>query len=186
MKILVTGGAGYIGSHTCVALLQSGYEVVVLDSLVNAKPEALEAVRQITDRPFSFHQVDLLDAPAVERVFAAEQPDAVIHFAAQGGGESVRKPLEYYHNNLTGTLVLCDAMRRHGCFSLVFSSSATVYGAGSEPPFSEDAPLSAAPNPYGSTKLMIETILRDLHTADRAGALRCCATLIPSARTKAG
>jgi len=164
--ILVTGGAGYIGSHTCVELLCAGHEVVVMDNLVNSSEESLKRVCEITGRDLAFCRVDLLDEPAVEAVFAAHRFDAVIHFAGlKAVGESAEIPLRYYHNNLTGTLVLLDTMRRHGVTQLVFSSSATVYGDPEEVPIPESAPLRAT-NPYGRTKLMIEEILRDAAAAD--------------------
>ena len=166
MQILVTGGAGYIGSHTCVELLQAGYEVVILDNFSNSKPEVLARIEQISGKKPFFYQTDLLDQAGVARVFCEQKIDAVLHFAGlKAVGESVAKPLEYYHNNLTGTLHLCQAMRENGCYTMVFSSSATVYGMGNTPPFKEDAPLSTT-NPYGATKLMIEQILRDLAAAD--------------------
>ncbi|MFA6112090.1 MAG: UDP-glucose 4-epimerase GalE, partial [Candidatus Latescibacterota bacterium] len=162
MRILVTGGAGYIGSHTCVELLQAGHEVVVVDNLVNSKEESLIRVREIAGRALEFHQVDLLDRPALDRVFAARPIDAVIHFAGlKAVGESVQVPLRYYRNNLDSTLVLLETMRRHGCRQLVFSSSSTVYGDPAKVPVTEDSPLSAT-NPYGRTKLFIEDILRDV------------------------
>jgi len=127
--ILVTGGAGYIGSHTCVELLEAGYDVVVVDNLCNSCRESLKRVEEIAGKPITFYEVDLLDEPALDVVFQNEKIDGVIHFAGlKAVGESVYKPLEYYHNNITGTLILCDVMRRHGCKSIVFSSSATVYG----------------------------------------------------------
>jgi UDP-glucose 4-epimerase len=168
MSILVTGGAGYIGTHTCVELLQAGHEVVVLDSLVNASVVALERVRSIVggSPKLRFHQVDLCDAAAVDRVFAAERPDAVIHFAGlKAVGESIQVPLRYYGNNLAGTLVLLEAMHRHGCRQLVFSSSATVYGDPERVPIPETARLNAT-NPYGRTKLFIEEMLRDLAVSE--------------------
>ena len=129
MKILVTGGAGYIGSHTCVELLNSGYEVVVMDNLYNASAKALDRVQQITGKTLTFYEADMLDQPAMDKIFEAEKPDAVIHFAGyKAVGESVVKPIEYYHNNMTGTLLLCDTMRKHGVKNIIFSSSATVYG----------------------------------------------------------
>ena len=170
MSILVTGGAGYIGSHTCVELLNAGKEIVVLDNFVNSKPEALKRIRQITGKDFKFYEADLLDKAGVERVFEQNQIDAVIHFAGlKAVGESCRIPLRYYHNNLTGTLVLCEVMAAHGCKKIVFSSSATVYGMENPVPFREDMPLPhAATNPYGTTKLYIEQILTDLWMADPA------------------
>lgn len=166
MAILVTGGAGYIGSHTCVELLNAGRDIVVLDNFRNAKPEVLGHIRQIAGRDFPLCAVDLLHEEAVRRVFREYEIEAVIHFAGlKAVGESVRIPLAYYHNNITGTLVLCRAMAEAGCKKLVFSSSATVYGMNTSVPFCEDYPLSAT-NPYGSTKLMIENILRDTQAAD--------------------
>ncbi len=166
MAILVTGGAGYIGSHTCVELLNAGKEIVVLDNFSNSKPEALRRIEKITGKTFPFYQVDLLDQEGVERVFSENQIEAVIHFAGlKAVGESCQIPLKYYHNNLTGTFYLCEAMAKHGCKRIVFSSSATVYGMHNPVPFKEDMPLSAT-NPYGYTKLFIEQILTDLHTAD--------------------
>ena len=165
--ILVTGGAGYIGSHTCVELLQSGYDVVVVDNLCNSSRESLKRVEEITGRPVSFYEVDLLDEPALEQVFQNEKIDGVIHFAGlKAVGESVYKPLEYYHNNITGTLVLCDVMRKHGVKTIVFSSSATVYGDPAFVPITEECPMGQITNPYGRTKGMLEQILTDLHTAD--------------------
>jgi UDP-glucose 4-epimerase len=166
MKLLITGGAGSIGSHTCVELLQQGHEITVVDNLSNSKEESLKRVQQITESPLTFHKVDLLDRPALEKVFASDSFDAVIHFAGlKAVGESVSQPLRYYHNNLTGTLMLCEVMAEAGVKKLVFSSSATVYGEPTSMPIIETFPLSAT-NPYGQTKLMIEQILRDLHTAD--------------------
>ncbi|MBU4201049.1 MAG: UDP-glucose 4-epimerase GalE [Verrucomicrobia bacterium] len=168
MKVLTTGGAGYIGSHTCLELLKQGVEVVVVDNLLNSKEESLKRIQALAGRTLAFHQVDLLDKPALTAVFREHRIDAVIHFAGlKAVGESTRIPLRYYHNNLTGTLVLCEVMKEAGVHSLVFSSSATVYGNPAKVPISEDAPLSAT-NPYGQTKLMIEQILRDLHASDPA------------------
>lgn len=167
MKILVTGGAGYIGSHTCVELLNEGYEVVVVDNLYNASPKALDRVRQITGKDLKFYEADLLDQPAVDRIFEAEKPDAVIHFAGyKAVGESVAKPIEYYHNNMTGTLLLCDTMRKYGVKNIIFSSSATVYGDPVEIPITENCPKQNPTNPYGQTKTMLEQVLMDIHRAD--------------------
>lgn len=166
MAILVTGGAGYIGSHTCVELLKAGKEIVVLDNFSNSKPEALKRIEKTAGKTFKFYEADLLDKVGVERVFQQNSIDSVIHFAGlKAVGESVHIPLDYYHNNLTGTLLLCKVMAAHGCKKIVFSSSATVYGMHNPVPFKEDMPLSAT-NPYGYTKLFIEQILTDLHTAD--------------------
>ncbi len=166
MSILVTGGAGFIGSHTCVELLEQGYEVVVVDNLCNSSKEALARVKQITGKEVTFYQVDLLDQMALRGVFEREKIDSVIHFAGlKAVGESVAKPMEYYWNNITGTLVLCDEMRKHGVKNIVFSSSATVYGNPATVPIKEDFPLSAT-NPYGRTKLMLEEIFRDIYISE--------------------
>jgi len=167
-NILVTGGAGYIGSHMCVELLQAGYNVVVVDNLSNSKEEPLKRVQTITGKPLTFHKVDLLERDALQAVFAAHSIDAVIHFAAlKAVGESVTMPLRYYHNNITGTIVLCQAMAQHGVKNLVFSSSATVYGENNQPPLTEDMSTSAI-NPYGWSKVMMERVFRDVCTADPA------------------
>ena len=166
MKILVTGGAGYIGTHTCVELLNAGHDVLVVDNFSNSKPEALKRVAEITGKTPAFVEADLLDRPALDRIFAEHAIDAVIHFAGlKAVGESVSIPLKYYHNNITGTLVLLEAMGQAGVKRLVFSSSATVYGMAETVPLREEYPLSAT-NPYGKTKLMIEEILRDLSVAN--------------------
>jgi UDP-glucose 4-epimerase len=173
MHILVTGGAGYIGSHTCLELLQAGHQVTVVDNLSNAKEEALLRVSKLTGKKVRFHKVDLLDKDNLNAVFAScDSPfDAVIHFAGlKAVGESVQRPLAYYHNNITGTLVLCEAMAAHGLKNIVFSSSATVYGDPATVPITEDFPLSCT-NPYGYTKLMIEQILRDLFVADSSWSI---------------
>ena len=167
MAILVTGGAGYIGSHTCLELLQAGLEVVVVDNLCNASRESMERVMEITGKKLNFYEADLLDRDALEAIFEKETIDGVIHFAGlKAVGESVGKPLEYYHNNITGTLVLCDVMRHHGVKSIVFSSSATVYGDPAFVPITEECPKGDITNPYGRTKGMLEQILTDLNTAD--------------------
>ena len=167
MRVLVTGGAGYIGSHTCLALLQGGHEVVALDNLCNSDARALERVQQIAGKPLTFYEADIRDAEALGRIFAAERVEAVIHFAAlKAVAESVRKPLEYFQNNLTGTLTLLAAMREAGVFRFVFSSSATVYGERDEKPIREDSELKPPQNPYGRTKVMIEQMLGDLWAAD--------------------
>ncbi len=166
MKVLVTGGAGYIGSHTCVELLNAGYELVIVDNFANSKPEALDAIRTITGKDFAFYELDLRDREALEKPFAEHTIDAVIHFAGlKAVGESVEKPLEYYDNNLYGFIVLAEVMRAHGVKQFVFSSSATVYGMNNPVPFNETMPTSAT-NPYGYTKVMIEQMLRDLAVAD--------------------
>lgn len=165
-KILVTGGAGYIGSHTIVQLLEADYEVIVVDNLSNSKIEALKRVEEITGKKAKFYEVDLLDQAGLENVFAKEKIDSVIHFAGlKAVGESVEIPLKYYHNNITGTLNLCEAMKKFGVKNIVFSSSATVYGDPHKVPITEDFPLSVT-NPYGRTKLMIEEILNDLSISE--------------------
>jgi len=168
MRILVTGGAGYIGSHTCLELLQAGYEVIVVDNLSNSKEQSLKRVQELSGKTLEFYKVDLLDKDALKAVFDKSSIDAVIHFAGlKAVGESVIIPLRYYHNNVTGTLILCEVMGTHNVKNLVFSSSATVYGDPNKVPIKEDFPLSPT-NPYGRAKLMIENILRDLHCADEA------------------
>lgn len=168
MKILVTGGAGYIGSHTCVELLDAGHDVVVVDNLCNSKKESLRRVEELSGKSLEFHKVDLLDRAALEKIFDDNDINAVIHFAGlKAVGESVKVPLKYYHNNITGTLYLCEVMADHGVKNMVFSSSATVYGEPDKVPVKEDFPLGAT-NPYGRTKLMIEEILRDLYVADNS------------------
>jgi len=166
MSILVTGGAGYIGTHTLVELMNAGYDVVVLDNFAGSHPAALSRVERITGQPVVCRQADLLNREQVDRVFREHAIEAVIHFAGlKSVGESVRLPLSYYHNNVAGTLQLCEAMRRHGVKKLVFSSSAAVYGMADSDRIAEDAPLAPV-TPYGRTKHMIELILRDLHQAD--------------------
>ncbi|MDO4572231.1 MAG: UDP-glucose 4-epimerase GalE [Clostridia bacterium] len=172
MRILVTGGAGYIGSHTVLCLLDAGYEVLIADNFSNSKPAVLERLRELSSRPFGFVRCELTEPEETGALFAGEKIDAVIHFAGlKAVGESVEKPLEYYHNNLFSTINLLNAMRRHGVSRFVFSSSATVYGDPASVPIREDFPLSAT-NPYGQTKLMIENILRDLCRAEPS--LRVC------------
>ena len=167
MRILVTGGAGYIGSHTCLELLNGGFEVVVVDNLSNSKFQSLKRVQELTGKYLEFYQVDLLDRMAVDEVFKKSKIDAVIHFAGlKAVGESVAIPLRYYHNNVTGSIMLFDVMIKHGVRNLVFSSSATVYGDPKEVPIREEFPVSPV-NPYGRTKLMIEDILRDLYEAEK-------------------
>ena len=164
--ILVTGGAGYIGSHTCIELLDAGEEIIVLDNFSNSKPEAIDLIKEVSGKDFKFVEADLLDRAAVRKVFEENRIESVIHFAGlKAVGESVAKPIEYYHNNITGTLILVDEMRKQGCKTLVFSSSATVYGDPASVPIKEDFPLSTT-NPYGSTKLMIENILQDVYKSD--------------------
>lgn len=166
MAVLVTGGAGYIGSHTVVELLKANYEVVIVDNYSNSKPEVLNRIKTITGKDFTFYEADLLDKPALEEIFKKEAIDSVIHFAGyKAVGESVAKPVEYYHNNITGTLILLEVMKEHGVKNIVFSSSATVYGMNNPSPLTEELPTSAT-NPYGYTKVMIEQILRDVNVSD--------------------
>ena len=167
MTMLVTGGAGYIGSHTCVRLLEAGHQIAVIDNLCNSNIEAVHRIKQLTGKDFSFYQEDLRSKEALERIFQENKIDSVIHFAGlKAVGESVAQPLRYYENNLNSTLSLLQAMERYNVKTLVFSSSATVYGDPSSVPITEDFPLSAT-NPYGMTKLMIENILKDLCRADK-------------------
>lgn len=166
MAILVTGGAGYIGSHTCIELLNHGYEIIVVDNFSNSKPESLNRVKTITGMDFKIYPIDMLDKVKLNQVFTENEIEAVIHFAGlKAVGESVQQPLRYYHNNITSTLILCEIMQYKGVKNLVFSSSATVYGMPERVPISEDFPLSST-NPYGQSKLMSEQILRDLYNSD--------------------
>ncbi|MCD8198034.1 MAG: UDP-glucose 4-epimerase GalE [Lachnospiraceae bacterium] len=167
MKILVTGGAGYIGSHTCVELLEEGYEVVIVDNLYNSSEKAVERVQEITGKSVKFYKADMLDRPEMDRIFEIEKPEAVIHFAGyKAVGESVTKPIEYYYNNMAGTLILCDVMRHHDVKNIIFSSSATVYGDPLEIPISETCPKQSPTNPYGQTKTMLEQVLMDIQKSD--------------------
>lgn len=167
MKILLTGGAGFIGSHTIVELNNAGYEVVVVDNFVNSKKESLERVAQIIGKQVSYYKADIRDREALEAVFSEHQFDAVIHFAGlKAVGESVAKPLEYYENNMSGTFVLLDVMRTHGCKNIIFSSSATVYGDPAIIPITEECPKGQCTNPYGQTKSMLEEVLKDVQRAD--------------------
>jgi len=171
MSILVTGGAGYIGSHTSVELLKAGYEIIIADNFSNSKPEVLKRIKELSDRELKFYEVDVLDREGLEKVFAENSIEAVIHFAGlKAVGESVAKPLKYYHNNITGTLVLCELMEKYDVKNMVFSSSATVYGMNNVSPLTEDMPLSTT-NPYGSTKLMVENILKDVEFADKSWSI---------------
>ncbi len=168
MSILVTGGAGFIGSHTCVELLNAGYDAVIVDNLYNASEKVIERIEEITGKTVKFYQVDVRDAEGLDEIFEKEDIEAVIHFAGlKEGGESVAKPLEYYDNNINGTLTLCDVMRKHNVKNIIFSSSATVYGDPAFIPITEECPKGTCTNPYGWTKWMLEQILTDLHTADK-------------------
>lgn len=166
MKVFVTGGAGYIGSHTVLELLTAGHDVIVIDNLSNSSYEAIKRVERITSKEVTFYEEDLLNKQAVQKIFKEHEIDSVIHFAGyKAVGESVAKPLMYYNNNIISTLILCEVMKEFGVHNLVFSSSATVYGDPETVPITEDFPLSAT-NPYGRTKLFIEYILKDLHVSD--------------------
>ena len=166
MKVLVTGGAGYIGSHTCVELLNNGYDVIIVDNLSNSKPEVINRIKELTRKDFKFYRADILNKKEIDKIFNENNIKAVIHFAGlKAVGESVKIPLRYYYNNVTGTLLLCEIMQKHDVKKMVFSSSATVYGQPKTVPITEDFPLSAT-NPYGRTKLMIEQILRDVYVSD--------------------
>ncbi len=186
MAILVTGGAGYIGSHTCVELLNENYEIVVCDNFVNSKPEMLDKIKTITGKDFTFYEADILDRDAMDKIFANHKIDAVIHFAGlKAVGESVSAPIRYYHNNITGTLVLLEAMKKANVKKIVFSSSATVYGTPETLPIREDFPLSTT-NPYGSTKLMIENILRDVFVSDNKWSISLLRYFNPIGAHKSG
>lgn len=165
--ILVTGGAGFIGSHTVVELLESGYDVVVVDNLSNSSKESLNRVEKITGKPVKFYEADIADTEAMNQIFDENDIYAVIHFAGlKAVGESVEKPLEYYKNNISGTIEMCDVMRKHGVKNIIFSSSATVYGDPETVPITEDCPKGICTNPYGWTKSMLEQILTDIQVAD--------------------
>ncbi|MBR5497774.1 MAG: UDP-glucose 4-epimerase GalE [Clostridia bacterium] len=167
MAILITGGAGYIGSHTCVELLESGYDIVVIDNYCNSCPEALERVKKITGKDFRYYECDIRDKEGLDKIFKENDINSVIHFAGlKAVGESCQKPLEYYDNNIGGTIALIEVMRENNCKTMVFSSSATVYGAENPVPFVETMKTGTTTNPYGTTKLYIETILSDIATAD--------------------
>lgn len=186
MAVLVTGGAGYIGSHTCVELLKAGHEVVILDSLSNSKRAVLDRLRTISGREAAFAAADLLDREAVRRVFQDYRIEAVIHFAGlKAVGESVREPLRYYHNNVTGTLILCQIMQEFGVARLVFSSSATVYGAPEKMPLVEDMPKQPV-NPYGRTKAMVEDILTDVCRSDERWSVALLRYFNPVGAHKSG
>lgn len=169
MKVLLSGGAGYIGSHTAIELRSAGHDVVIVDNFSNSKPEVLRRLEKITGAPFAFHCTDVCDKAAMDKIFAEEKPEAIIHFAGyKAVGESVEKPLEYYRNNLDSTLTLLELMRKYGVHNIVFSSSATVYGAPDSVPINESAAVGRCTNPYGWTKYMIEIILKDACRADPA------------------
>ena len=186
MAVLVTGGAGYIGSHTCVELLESGKDIVVVDNFCNSKPESLNRIKKITGKDFKFYEADLRDREAVKKIFDENDIESVIHFAGlKAVGESVSIPLRYYHNNITSTLILCEEMAAHGVKKIVFSSSATVYGSPKTVPIKEDFELHTT-NPYGSTKLMIEDILRDLYVSDKEWSIALLRYFNPIGAHKSG
>lgn len=172
MAVLVTGGAGYIGSHTCVELLNAGKDVVIVDNFYNCKKSSLDRIRALVSKDFKFYECDIRDKEGLDEIFKKEKIDSVIHFAGlKAVGESVHKPLEYFDNNVTGTLILLDVMRNNGCKKIVFSSSATVYGMNNVSPLTEDMEVGGVTNPYGRTKYMIECILKDLYTSDNSWSI---------------
>lgn len=172
MAVLVTGGAGYIGSHTCVELLNAGKDVVIVDNFYNCKKSSLDRIRALVNKDFKFYECDIRDKKGLDEIFKKEKIDSVIHFAGlKAVGESVHKPLEYFDNNVTGTLILLDVMRNNGCKKIVFSSSATVYGMNNVSPLTEDMEVGGVTNPYGRTKYMIECILKDLYTSDNSWSI---------------
>ena len=186
MKILVTGGTGYIGSHTCVELLESGYDIVVIDNLSNSKIDVVDSIKKITNKDFKFYKGDCCDRDTLNKIFKENNIDAVIHFAGfKAVGESVKLPLKYYRNNLESTINLLEVMSEFGCKKIVFSSSATVYGNPKSLPIKEDFPLSTT-NPYGSTKLMIEDILRDLYKSDNNWSIAILRYFNPIGAHKSG
>ena len=186
MKILVTGGCGYIGSHTCVELLEAGYDVVVIDNLSNSKEETINKIKKITGKSVTFYKEDLCNKDAVRKIFDKEKIEAVIHFAGfKAVGESVQKPLMYYRNNLDSTITLLEVMKEHNCKRFVFSSSATVYGKPKKLPILEDFPLHTT-NPYGTTKLMIEMILNDLYISDNEWSIALLRYFNPIGAHKSG
>lgn len=186
MSILVTGGAGYIGSHTCVELLNAGYDIIVVDNLVNSKPDTIGKIKQITGKNFKFREIDILDKSAMEFLFKENNIEAVIHFAGlKSVSESVEAPLRYYNNNVCGTIALCEAMAKFSVKRLVFSSSATVYGNPQQVPIKESFPLEAI-NPYGNTKLIVENILHDLYRSDNDWSIALLRYFNPIGAHKSG
>jgi len=168
MAVLVTGGAGYIGSHTCVELMNAGIDVVIVDNFYNCKKSSIDRIKALVGRDFPYYECDIRDREGLDKIFKTEKIDSVIHFAGlKAVSESVQKPLEYFDNNITGTLVLLDVMRKNGCKKIVFSSSATVYGTKNISPLTEDMEIGGVTNPYGRTKYMIECILQDLYVSDK-------------------
>ncbi len=187
MSILVTGGAGYIGSHTCIELLNAGYEIVVVDNFYNSKRESLNRIAELSGKQFAFYECDIRDAEGMDKIFKNEKIDAVIHFAGlKAVGESCQKPVEYYDNNIGGTLTLCDVMRKNGCKKIVFSSSATVYGSNNVSPLKETMQTGGTTNPYGTTKYMIEIILSDLFKSDEEWAITLLRYFNPIGAHKSG
>lgn len=187
MKILVTGGTGFIGSHTCVELLDAGFEVVIIDNLYNSKADVIDKIESITGKKVFFYEADCCDEDALDKIFNEHHIDAAIHFAGyKAVGESVAKPIMYYQNNLMSTLALCKVMAKHNCKRLVFSSSATVYGNPASVPIYEDFPLGPTTNPYGTTKLMIENILRDILISDDCWSIALLRYFNPIGAHKSG
>lgn len=186
-KILVTGGAGFIGSHTCVELLNAGYEIVVVDNLYNSSEKSLDRVRELTGKDFAFYPFDIRDKENMQKIFDDHKIDACIHFAGlKAVGESCQKPLEYYDNNIGGTLALCEVMKNNGCKKIVFSSSATVYGTDNVSPLKESMKTGGTTNPYGTTKYMIEIILEDFHKGDSDWAVTLLRYFNPIGAHKSG
>lgn len=186
MSILVTGGAGYIGSHTAIELLNAGHDIIIIDNFSNSKPIVLDKIKKITGKDFIFYEADLCDRPALEEIFNENNISSVIHFAGlKAVGESVAEPIKYYHNNILSTIVLCEAMTAHGCKNIVFSSSATVYGDPASVPIKEDFPRHTT-NPYGSTKLMIEDILNDIFVSDNEWGIAILRYFNPIGAHKSG
>lgn len=186
MKVLVTGGCGYIGSHTCVELLDNGYDVVIIDNLSNSKKNVIDKIEKITNKKVVFYQEDVCNKDALDKIFDKEKIEAVIHFAGyKAVGESVKKPLMYYRNNLDSTMSLLETMKKHNCKKIVFSSSATVYGKPEKLPITEDFPLHTT-NPYGTTKLMIEMILNDLYVSDNEWSIAILRYFNPIGAHKSG
>ena len=187
MAILVTGGAGFIGSHTCVELLNAGYDTIILDNLCNSKSESVKRIKEITGKDVKFYECDIRDREGLDKIFAENSVDAVIHFAGlKAVGESCEKPLEYYDNNIGGTVILCEAMKAAGCKKIVFSSSATVYGSENPSPLKEDMPEGKTTNPYGTTKLYIERILKDLYASDNEWSISLLRYFNPIGAHKSG
>ena len=187
MSILVTGGAGFIGSHTCVELLNAGYDTIILDNLCNSKSESIKRIKEITGKDVKFYECDIRDREGLDKVFAENNIEAVIHFAGlKAVGESCAKPLEYYDNNIGGTVILCEAMKAAGCKKIVFSSSATVYGSENPSPLKEDMPEGKTTNPYGTTKLYIERILKDLYASDNEWSISLLRYFNPIGAHKSG